>query len=170
MTRLGLGAVLALVLVAAMTGSAPTGGRLWVLGDSIGVGVSAQLRALGVPHESRVEQSTTAQQWLARGHDVLAELAPGDVVSVSLGTNDYQSASLLAGFAGAMAQLRAGVESRGARFVWLAPPSPSIDDWRFRFGTPYEIAGKSLPMADRWHPTVEGYRMLAEAVRRLGGY
>jgi lysophospholipase L1-like esterase len=165
-----MAAGLALLLLAssddglAQQTEAPTG-RLWVIGDSIAVGVSAALSRAGVAHLGSPETSTTARQWLGRirGLDIVS----GDVVVMSVGTNDWVSTELRPEFTNNMLRMMALMNARGARFVWLAPPSALVEDVELmpRPMRPQTIEDKSLPMADRWHPTAEGYERLAAQVR-----
>jgi hypothetical protein len=142
-------------------------GTLWLVGDSIAVGVRSALIRGGVTPMGVPEESTTARQWLQRVKR--CEIASGDTVVMSVGSNDWVSDELRPEFANNMLRMAAWVNALGARFVWLAPPSPLIEDEALlpRPMRPATIEDKSLPMADKWHPTAEGYERLATQVRAV---
>lgn len=146
-------------------------GPVWVLGDSIGVGVAAGLRRLGVSVVDKAEVSTTTEQWRAR---VTATEEPRakSVVVVSLGTNDAVSAVLRARWRDNALAVARVLIGRGHLVVWVLPPSaksalPRLEDIAALRAEGVRVIWDRVPMADVWHPNVQGYDALAVAVEAV---
>jgi hypothetical protein len=158
---------------AAIASSAP----VWVIGDSIGVGIAAALRRAGVPVVEKARNNTTARQWRAWMADTKGERWPMSprVVVISLGTNDSASADLLSEFRANAKAIMWSMRARGHRVIWVLPPSgssriPRGSDLEFLLALGGEwLLERELPMGDLWHPSVAGYDRLAERVQKLRG-
>ena len=148
-------------------------GAVWVVGDSIGVGVAAGLRRAGVSVVEKARNSTTARQWVSRLRDPSYWPTAPSVVVVSLGTNDAVSAELRKEFRANAQALMQALAGRGHSVIWILPPSPSAripegSDLEFLIGLGGRwILDRGLPLADAWHPTVTGYDRLAAAVETI---
>lgn len=145
---------------------------VWVLGDSIGVGIEGALRRAGVLVRGDAINSTTAQFWAARLRDTALVWPTGRrFVVVSLGTNDAQTATLRKGFATAAASIVAELQKRGHVVCWVLPPSeasavPSSTDLERLIGLGVVVLQERVPMGDTWHPTAAGYDHLAAVIEQ----
>lgn len=148
-------------------------GPVWVVGDSIGVGIAAALRRAGVKVVERAQNSTNARQWAGRLPD--AEYWPEEprTIVVSLGTNDAISAELRKEFMVHARTIARTLLAAGHQVIWVLPPSkdsriPQDGDINtlIAFGGSW-ILERDLVMADKWHPTAAGYDTLASVVLRV---
>jgi lysophospholipase L1-like esterase len=154
--------------------SGPLVGGVWVLGDSIGVGLAGALARAGVDFDTEAENSTTASQW--RGRLALRKTWPSvrRFVVISLGTNDGVSATLRKSFADNAVAIILELHRRGHVVCWLMPPSeqsliPAGVDLERIIATGAIVLQERVPMSDQWHPTAAGYDQLAlkiESIRR----
>lgn len=157
-------------------GSAWTGKRVLLLGDSLAVGLASQMGALasrnGASFVAQAKSGTTFVQWRSEFRKALETYRP-DVVVVSLGTNDAVSPSIEASKV-AMEQMAADALTFGARLIWaglpvMAPRIQSVDAMRAAIvgtGLPYYRAeAQDFPRApDRIHFTGQGYADWANAL------
>lgn len=145
-------------------------GGVWVIGDSIGVGIAAALKRADVLVESHAEVSTNARQWRMRVSNMPSSWR---FVVISLGTNDAQSAELRREFAGNIAAIAAELRERGHVVCLLLPPSehsaiPSqLDYERLDQVANLLVVRETVDMADKWHPTAAGYDRLAYVVEQI---
>lgn len=167
-------ALLAAVFVAATSSPrAHRAGPVWVIGDSIGVGIAAALRRRGVSLIDRAEVSTTTAQWMGRVRDLEGRVPA--VVVVSLGTNDAVARGLREQWRANAVQVVETLTRAGHAVIWVMPPSSHCtlpapgDADAIRAAGARVIQVRGVPMADEWHPTARGYDALAaevDAVRR----
>ena len=126
----GVAALLGLLLVSRASADAgPTpvakGGKILLLGDSLAVGLTAELKKLaeasGYAFASSAQVGTRSDQWEARIAPILTAEKPS-LVLVSLGTNDAAM-----GPAAPQQDVHIGnvaaLLSSGPSLVWIAPPS-----------------------------------------------
>lgn len=151
--------------------------RNWlVIGDSIGVGVGVAMamQSQGIEVVSIAKVSTNARQWSARLSEPIWPSEPTNVV-ISLGTNDAQSPELMKEFRTNVAQISQRLSAQGHRLIWILPPSPDCviprgNDLEFLWSLGgVWIYNRQLPMADKWHPTAQGYAELARFVLSNSG-
>lgn len=146
---------------------------IWVIGDSIGVGVAAALRRAGLHIEAEPMNGTTARRWLGWLRARRTWPTGPRFVVVSLGTNDAQSKELRYEFAANAVAIVEELQRRGHRVCWLLPPSKaslvpsSLDLERLVASGAAVIQEREVPMGDAWHPTAAGYDELAAVVRRV---
>lgn len=150
----------------------PSGGSVILIGDSLGVGLGAPLKALaeadGVTLAGWAESSTRIPHW----RKYLAAIHPlpsPDLWLVSLGTNDC----LLPDPTVERADLIALLELLGPRALWLAPaPSPATPKLDAVLDMVREVGGVVLPPPpdgyargkDQIHATGAGYAAWAKYV------
>lgn len=96
-----------------------------LLGDSLGVGLTKPLLALGIPLSSIAESGTTVRYWTTVGEEKLRQALKEKPawVFVSLGANDTFNGDAYALMASsATAKLLAAIISTGAQVFWIGPP------------------------------------------------
>ena len=180
MRRPGLLAMISAIGLLTLSGASSSGEvppitpskPLWVVGDSIGVGIAAALRRAGERITDMAVESTNARQWVV-------ELAKGQwpsepaTIVVSLGTNDAASAVLLREFRANAETIMRALLARGHQVIWILPPSPAC---RIPQGSDVEffmnlgghwVLDRSIELSDKWHPTAAGYDRLAASVRAI---
>jgi len=148
--------------------------EIWVIGDSIGVGIASAMVRANMPHVSRAIISTTARQWLTvlRAPDYGSWPQGKRLVVVSLGTNDAQSVELRREFISNALAIVAELRARGHVVCWVLPPSassliPQPGDFDRLLEAGATPLWTRVPMADTWHPTATGYDELAAAIEHL---
>lgn len=139
------------------------GGAVWIVGDSIAVGVSQALRRRGFGHNAQAKSGTALRVWRSRVQGL--GIKQGDLLVLSCGTNDWVSPVLREEFPAGILEVRQWADAHGIGLLWLVPPSPEVDLSQLDpAGQVSRLTLRELPMADRWHPTAEGYEEIAEAV------
>lgn len=171
-----LGLALLMALLGTSDSAATEGADLelevWVIGDSVGVGIASALRRANLAPFDNAEKSTTARQWAARLPNMSGPRGRRFVV-VSLGTNDAQSAELRREFISNARAIVAELQRRGHVVCWVLPPSeksliPSVTDLERLMAIPgLLVAQERVDMADQWHPTAAGYDRLARVVTAI---
>lgn len=184
----GIGALVGLALIVLgrvlanrkrSVGALPT----LLIGDSLGVGLAAAFRALGLSVESIAVSGTTVDYWVKAGSGKLFEQAlvrgkPGSVF-VSLGANDAYNgdsyASTAAASTRALLALISGSTRAGPQVFWIGPPKlpatyggnlmsqavldairgvvETTDGARWLDSSAFDIARSD----DHLHPTAAGY-------------
>lgn len=131
----GAAALLGLLLVSRASASAAPlakGSKILLLGDSLAVGLSTELKRLaeagGYSFSSSAQTGTRSDQWEGRIAPLLASEAPS-LVLVSLGTNDAALGSAAPQQDAHIGNV-ASLISSSAPLVWLAPPPlpPRLND------------------------------------------
>jgi lysophospholipase L1-like esterase len=142
---------------------------VWVIGDSIGVGIVGALRRANVPVVAEAQESTNARQW--RGMLKWTVSGPAFVV-VSLGTNDGVSAELRSEFEQNALAIVEELRQRGHVVCWVLPPSaesliPTPQTLERLLASGAVVLQKRVAMADKWHPTAAGYDDLAASIESI---
>lgn len=149
------------------------GDRLFLLGDSLAVGLTAPLRQLAVASEvqfaSRAKEGTTIAAWAS------ADVAENDVVLVSLGTNDMKLADPLLERP-KLDALLARLTKSSKRVIWLLPPPMPFPDRGVlaMIDDASKVAKTALMPSldvdrgpDKIHPTGRGYAAWAGFIWNL---
>jgi hypothetical protein len=167
---LGMAALLALTGEGTPQTRVTLSDEIWVIGDSIGVGIGGALARAKVRTAQDAINSTTARSWLQRLR------APGFVwpqwprfVVVSLGTNDAQSAELRREFSVNALAIIEELTRRGHVVCWVLPPSeasliPRPADLERLTAAGIVVIWQRVSMADAWHPTAAGYDAIAGVI------
>lgn len=156
--------------------------RVLLVGDSMGQGLTAPLKALveanGGVFSASAKQSTRIDQWASSSTEVGASLEERlvafkpTVVIVALGTNDeYMTTSAVAKQATHVETIQKKVAASGAALLWIGPPSlpkptngitPMLAQ---RVGESFFHSEQlSIPrIGDQIHPTTPGYKQWAAA-------
>ena len=153
--------------------------RVWLMGDSIGVGLLPKLVAT-IEHDCAGAPvgGTNIQQWLGASKVQAAQQWGATVVLVVLGTNDAAASSeYRANVATLAEQLCSNIQSAGMRVVWLGPgvvpqfasTSPQVQSdiasaCRSMGALVLDPTPLPLHKADGVHPDGAGYATLASWV------
>ena len=116
---------LSAILFAGIAMSNPKNKDILLVGDSLAVGLSAPMKALGKRDDVHVHDEakvgTTASYWVPRLPSILRARRPR-VLAVSLGTNDAAIADRKLA-SEALRGICKVAEELDVRLVWIAPPS-----------------------------------------------
>lgn len=140
--------------------------RIWLIGDSIGVGLASAMRRAKVEVDDSTINGSTTKQWVG----LLRNITRGNTWAVvSLGTNDAVDKALRREFATNTEAIVNELRARNCRVIWLLPPSassmiPAQTDLERLTQLDASFMQLRPPMADTWHPTAAGYDMLAAAI------
>lgn len=143
------------------------GQRLYLVGDSLSVGMDKHFRSLasqaGVTYSSSTKSGTRTPQWTtATFQSALSSFSP-NLVLISLGTNDSLSSLSPAQHTDAIRKLLALVRAAGAEALWILPPrlpwKETFSDLVRAEGAPVFESGEiEIPKApDGIHSTGAGY-------------
>ena len=145
------------------------GSRVFLVGDSLGVGIGPYLKKLctgiGADFAATTQISTTTNFWVGND-DFKSQIASFQptLTIVSLGTNDTAGNTPAEQLSTNIANLLAIIQATGSAVYWVLPPSPLPFPDRFSAlvraqGVPvFESGQLDIPRGpDNLHPTVAGY-------------
>jgi lysophospholipase L1-like esterase len=139
---------------------------LCILGDSLGVGIATAFHRRDITFTAEAKESTNARQWAS----TIAEHLPAtpSLVVMSLGTNDALSDVLRAEFPAHMRTIARAIHGAGHALVWVLPAGPSLipDSATLQVMSEENVQAivPRVEMADKWHPTAQGYDAIAKQV------
>lgn len=151
----------------ACTPMVSAGQKLFLVGDSLAVGMNRHFRGLaqkaGVNYSSATKSGTATSYWTTAGFAAQLQAAKPNLVLVSLGTNDSAGSRSNATHSEAIRKLVAMIQAAGAEVFWILPPKLP---WKQSFSDlvraegieAFDSSALEIPMGpDRIHPTGAGY-------------